>query len=302
MPSSFVELIGARLHARDALAGPSHIVDQLIAERAIRLSAHPLWPLLRPLLYRFLHYHEAVRMADEIAPLPGWEALEYISRLLALDTRVAGLENIPARGGFILACSHPTGIADGIAVFDILKRVRRDIAIFANRDALRVSSRFGDILIPVEWRAGEKTLSKSRDTLAHTARAFAQGRAVVLFCSGRIAYWSGDRLTERPWQSSVVALARRYRVPVVPVNVSSRNSSLFYLVSRKSTELRDMTVFHELLNKKGKPFTLTVGRPIGPDALEGDPHEVTQRLQDHTVLALPEDPLAEFTPALPAAA
>ena len=297
MPSSFVELIGARLHARDLLAGPPHIVDQLIAERAKGLSAHPLWPLMRPVLYGFLHYREAVRMADEIARLPGWDALDYLSRLLEIDLHVTGIENIPRTGGFILACSHPTGIADGIAVVDMLKHVRRDIAIFANRDALRVSPRFADVLIPVEWRAGEKSHSKSRATLQHTAHAFADRKAVVLFPAGRIAFRDGDRLAERPWQGSLVALARRYAVPVVPVNVSSRNSPLFYFVSRKSTELRDMTVFHELLNKTGKPFALTIGRPIAPGALEGDTADITQRLQDHTVLSLREDPLAEFQAA-----
>lgn len=293
MPSSFVELIGARLLARDQ-AGSAHIVDQLIAERATGLSSHPLWPLMRPVLYRFLHYKEAVRMADEIAPLSGWDALDYLSRLLAIDLRVAGLENIPQTGGFILACSHPTGIADGIAVVDMLKQVRRDIAIFANRDALRVTPRLVDVLIPVEWRVGEKTHAKSRMTLEQTAKSFDEKRAVVLFPSGRIAFWNGDHLEERPWQSSLVALARRYAVPIVPVNVSSRNSPLFYFVSKKSTELRDMTVFHELLNKKGKPFMLTVGRQIRPEALDGDLVEVTRRLQDHTVLKLGSDPLAEF--------
>lgn len=293
MPSSFVELIGARRLAGQ-FSGNVHIVDQLIAERAKGLSSHPMWPVMRPVLYRFLHYREAVGMADEIAPLSGWDALDYLSRLLAIDLRVLGIENIPATGGFILACSHPTGIADGIAVVDMLKKIRRDIAIFANRDALRVSPRFADVLIPVEWRAGEKSHAKSRHTLEMTARAFAESRAVVLFPSGRIAFWNGDHLAERPWQASLVALARRYEVPIVPVNVSARNSPLFYFVSRKSTELRDMTVFHELLNKKGKPFTLTVGKAIDPDRLDGDVAELTARLQEHTVVALRGDPRVEF--------
>lgn len=295
MPSSFVELIGARLLARDLPGGTPHVVDQLIAERATGLSSHPMWPLMRPVLYRYLHYKEAVRMADEIAPLSGWEVLEYVSRLLSIDIQAKGVDNIPKSGGFILACSHPTGIADAIAVFDILKDARRDLALFANRDALRVSPRLGDILIPVEWRAAEKSHSKSRATLEHTARAFNGGKAIVLFPSGRIAFWDKDHLAERPWQTTLVALARRYGVPVVPVNVSSRNSWFFYLASRKSTELRDMTVFHELLNKKGKPFAITVGKPIMPELLEGDLVELTRQLQDHTVLKLRDDPLAEFS-------
>lgn len=271
-----------------------HVVDQLIAERATRLSQHPTWPFLRPILYRIFDYRLAVSMADDIAPLPGHEAMAYLSRLLSLDITIDGAENIPASGGFVLAPSHPTGIADGIAVFDLLKSMRPDMAIFANRDAVRVTPQFTDLIIPVEWRQGEKTHAKSRDTLEMTARAFAAGKAVVLFPSGRIAHWKEGRLTERPWQTSVVALARRYRVPIVPTRITARNSGLFYFLSKYSTELRDMTVFHELLNKKGRAFSITVGRPIAADRLDGDAAEVTAALQEHTLFALAKDRDAEF--------
>ena len=40
-----------------------HIVDILIAERAPHLRASPLWPVLRPLLYRMLDYAKARAMA-----------------------------------------------------------------------------------------------------------------------------------------------------------------------------------------------------------------------------------------------
>ena len=297
MPSTFADLIATRILPRDISHDSKHIVDQLIAERATGLSAHPLWPLMRPVLYRFLHYAEAVRMADEIAPMSGREVLDFVSRLLALDTQVKGAERIPAKGGFILACSHPTGIADAIAVFDVLKSSRSDIAIFANRDALRVSPRLGELLIPVEWRQGEKSHAKSRVTLEKTARAFAEERAIVLFPSGRIAFWDKDHVEERPWQTTLVALARRYEVPIVPVSVTSRNSWLFYFVSPRSTELRDMTVFHELLNKKHKPFAVNVGKAVTPDQLTGDLVDLTSKLQQHTVNVLRDNADAEFSPA-----
>src|SRR5690606_14450681 len=112
--------------------------------------------------------------------------------------------------------------------------------------------------------------------------------------AGPIAFWHEGRLTERPWQNSVVALAQRYRCPIVPANLSARNSGLFYLLSRFSTELRDMTVFHELLKKKGRPFSITFGKPIAAAALAGDPAEVTARLQHHAVTALAQDADADF--------
>ncbi len=288
-------------HAVDSTAiahpyGPPsrHVIDELIAERAQTLSRRLSWSVLRPLLLRFLHYHEAVRMADAVATMSGHDAMEHISGLLSLDIDLTGEGRIPRQGAFILAPNHPTGIADGIAIFDALKRRRPDMAIFANRDALRVAPRFREVLIPVEWRPGEKTHAKSRDTLTETARAFADERAVVLFPSGRIAYWHDGRLTERPWQNSTVQLARRYAVPIVPVHIAARNSGLFYLLSRWSTELRDITIFHELLNKRGSRVSITVGAPVPPAALEGELAAVTRRLQDHTVEALARDPAARF--------
>lgn len=272
----------------------ARIIDQLIAERTVGLASNPFWPMIRPLLYRFFNYPQAVAMAEEVSGLSGFASLAYISDLLDLDITVTGLERMPATGAFILAPTHPTGIPDGIAVFDIMKDVRRDFVIFANRDAVRVNERFRDHIIPVEWRPEHKTRAKSRDTLEMTARAFAVGRAIVLFPSGRIAYWHEDRLTERPWQTSLVSLARRYEVPVVPANITARNSGLFYLLSKYSTELRDMTLFHELLNKKSSAFTITIGHPIAADALDGDQAEVTARLQHHAEHELRADPDARF--------
>jgi putative hemolysin len=286
--------VGMALAFDAAPADQKHIVDVLIAERGERMVKHPLWPILRPLLYRTLHYHEAVRMADDLAPLSGLDGLEYLSSLLKLSMTVTGRERIPTEGGFILVANHPTGIADGIAVYDAIKPVRTDLAIFTNRDAVRVNRRFADVLIPVEWRAREKSSSKTRETLKETNRAVDEGRAIIVFPSGRIAYWANGGLNERPWQTSAVAIARRYGLPVLPVHVSARNSGLFYWFANWNTELRDMTVFHEVLNKKGKPFSVHFGPMIGPEMLDGDLNHVTARLQSHCAEELKHNHHAEF--------
>ena len=277
-------------------SGPvqEHIVDTLIAERGERIVKHPLWPLVRPFLHKVLHYRQAVAMADAIAPLSGIEGLDYLSGLLTLDMTVSGRERIPASGGFIMVANHPTGIADGIAVFDALKPVRRDLSIFTNRDAVRVNRRFADVLVPVEWRASHKSAAKTRETLKETNRAVEAGRAIVIFPSGRIAYWAEGGLNERPWQGSAVAMAKRYGLPVLPAHVSARNSWLFYWFANWNTELRDMTVFHEVLNKKGKPFGVTFGPMIEPGQLDGDIHKVTAALQNHCAVTLASDGDARF--------
>lgn len=272
----------------------SHIVDQLIAERGHTLVRHPLWPLFKPVLYKVLHYREAVTMADAVAPMSGTDSFQHVSDLLKLDVHVSGKHHLPRDGGFILVSNHPTGVPDGIAVFDMIKDVRDDLIFFANRDAVRVNPRLADIIIPVEWREDAKSHAKSRETLVRTNSAFKAGRAIALFPSGRIAYWSGNGLKERPWQATGIQLAKRYNVPIVPMNMDARNSWLFYLLAHRTPELRDMTVFHELLNKKGKRFDMTIGAPIMPDALDGDVQDLTVKLQAHCEHALKADKKAIF--------
>jgi putative hemolysin len=107
---------------------------------------------------------------------------------------------------------------------------------------------------------------------------------------------ANDRLNERPWQTSAISLARKQGLPVLPINVQARNSWLFYWFANSGfTELRDMTVFHELLNKRGKTFKIRFG-PLIPNAriAAGDAAEVTARLQDHVVHSLAADPAAAF--------
>ena len=128
-----------------------HIVDVLIAERAPRLTASPFWPAARPALYSVLNYRAAVRMADAIRDLSGAETLDYVSDLLRLKVTTVHLDRLPATGRSLVVCNHPTGIADGVAVYDAIRRRRPDAIFFANADAIRVSPRLAETIIPVEW-------------------------------------------------------------------------------------------------------------------------------------------------------
>jgi putative hemolysin len=267
-----------------------HIVDVLIAERAPKLAKSPAWPVLRPLLYALLDYGKARRMAEAIAPMPGRAALDYVSDLLALKVRASGLDRLPASGRLVVVCNHPTGIADGVAVFDTLKALRPDICFYANADAHRVVPRFGEVLIPVEWVEAKRTRERTRATLNLTREALEAERCLVIFPAGRLARREPDGVLRDPtWMSSALSLARKYEAPVLPVHLAGPYSAMFHFFHGFSEELRDITLFHELLNKRGRAFDLIVGPLIAPDALDGDPVEVTQRLKTYVEATLRGD-------------
>src|SRR6185437_5460582 len=156
-------------------------------ERAPKLSASPVWPLVRPLLYRLLDYRKARAMADAIAPMSGHEAIEYVSGLLQVKVEVAGLDRLPREGRTIIVANHPTGIADGIAVHDALKADRPDMVFYAIADAHRVSARLSEVLIPVEWVEEKRTRERTRLALQMTREAMEAERALMIFPAGRLA-------------------------------------------------------------------------------------------------------------------
>ena len=275
--------------------GQDHVVDVLIAERAPRLTASIIWPLVRPALYALLGYGKARRMADAIAHLSGQGTLEHVSNLLDLKVSTSNLDRVPATGRCLVVCNHPTGIADGIAVYDAISQRRADAIWFANADALRVSPRLAEVLIPVEWVVAKRTREKTRATLEAARSAFEAERCVVMFPAGRLARAGRDgTLTDPEWAPTAASLARKYGATVIPIHVTGPHSTLFHLFNRVSPELRDITLFHELLNKRKMAFRLSVGKSIAPSRLDSDATRATYALKAFTERVLASQPDADF--------
>jgi putative hemolysin len=273
-----------------------HIVDVLIEERAPRLAGGPFWPLARPALYQALNYKTARAMADAIAPLGGRAALDHVSRILDLKVRDRFLaERLPANGRCVIVANHPTGIADGVAVYDAVKRTRPDVCFFANADAHRVCPGFIDVLIPVEWVTAKRTIEKTKRTLRMANQAFNEERPVMIFPAGRLARMENGQATDPDWEPSAVSMARKNKAPIIPIHVQGPYPFLFHTFDKFSKELRDITLFHELLNKKGQGYDLIVGPPIPPEQLAGDAEDTTLKLKRYVERQLPDDPDTPFS-------
>ena len=108
-------------------------------------------------------------------------------------------------------------------------------------------------------------------------QAFRDDRLIVIFPSGRLARPTPVGLIERAWLESGVSRAQKYDCPIVPMHIQGHNSLLYYLLWFLNTELKDMTLFRELLNKSGQRYHLQIGAPIRSTA---DPAALTPALRN----------------------
>ena len=245
-----------------------HRIEPLIAERAPWLyRSRPGTRIIRSGLHKMLGYKTTVEIAKTFEHAPPSEIMGTMGARLAKSVTVSGLGNIPAHGAALVVANHPTGIADGIILNHLLSQARPDAYFFANSDILRILPQMSSMIAPVEWRIEKRCHAKTRETMAYVRQATNEGRMGVIFPSGRLAKRRGLRLYERPWMASAAMLARKFDLPVIPVNIQARNSALFYLFDALHPTLRDITLFHETLNKSKQPFRVTVGEPISAAAL-----------------------------------
>ena len=91
--------------------------------------------------------------------------------------------------------------------------------------------------------------------------------------------------------ASAATIARKFDVPIIPIRLSARNSFLFYALDALHPTLRDITLFHETLNKSRQHFDVTIGAPIQPTDLPASSEEAIVVLKTQT-LALEGKPTA----------
>ena len=259
-------------------------IDDLIFERAPWLDARTATArTARRVLNQMLGYDKTVNLAEALRDDSAAAIMRHMGEMLAKQVQTSGLGHLPATGPALVVANHPTGIADGIILHHLVSKRRPDVYAMANKDILRLLPQMEDMICPVEWRLEKRTHASARETMHYVRKAKDDGRVGLIFPSGRLAKRRGLNLKERPWMSSTAMLARKFALPVVPVNIQARNSLLFYLFDLIHPTLRDITLFHETLNKDSQPFRVTVGAPIPGEDLPRNADEGIAVLKEATL-------------------
>ena len=269
-----------------------HPIDEIIEERCPKLMSNKyLWSVIKPTIFKIFKYQTAKKITDDISNISGFECFTYLTNLLKFNLDIRNIELVPEHGPIILAGNHPTGLTDGIVMFEVMKDRRPDYTLYANIDMIKLSKGFEDIIIPVDWNDDNKNIGKSKEILKRTKETLNEGKCLLVFPSSRLSKRKGLKLFERPWLNTIVKLSKKYNAPIIPFHMDGHNSLFYYFLDIFNEELKNICLFSELVNKEEFKYTITFGRQIDPMDINGDIDKETLRIQNHVEFTLGNPPL-----------
>jgi putative hemolysin len=196
-----------------------------------RAASHVARPLLSrlPPIKRLLTVY---RTARDGAPQAFAERiLDTMKITVAL--RRGSLDMIPGAGPVIVAANHPHGAADGLALLSLVRQVRPDVRLLANR-LLAAIPELREACCFVDPFSRPAAAARSRPGLRSALRWLRQGGTLIVFPAGEVARCTGaDGVPcERAWLDTTGRLALATGASIVPAFIDGRNSPLFYRAAR----------------------------------------------------------------------
>ncbi len=191
------------------------------------------------------------------------------------------IKNIPAEGRILIVANHPIGTLDGLALLKLVRSVRPDVRIVANR-LLSFMEPLQSVFLEVDVLGKRKTFKKA--AYQSMQAALENEEAVVIFPAGEVSRLTPQGVRDGQWQSGFIKLARKTHSPVLPIHINASNSALFYAVSMLYKPLSTLLLVEEMFNKPGQQIAFTIGEPIPSQAFNKDQlssKELSQRCRKH---------------------
>ena len=202
------------------------------------------------------------RHADTPGPQFVRDLLEDLGIKLKIDNEQV-LDNLP-QGAFITVSNHHFGALDGIILINLIASRRPGYKVMLNMILNHIKAMRPNF-IAVDAMASDdpKKRAVSMTGIREVIRLVRQGEPVGFFPAGAVAKvnWRG-RLKDREWQSSVIQLIEKLKVPVIPIFFHGSQSWMFNFLGVVCWQLRTFMHPHEVFNKRGKTFHISVGEPI----------------------------------------
>jgi putative hemolysin len=184
---------------------------------------------------------------------------------ITIDVDEKELKNIPKEGGFITVSNHPYGALDGIILMSLLYAQRPDYRLMANYLLQRVEP-LKELFVPVNPFQHEHQDKRNITGFRKVISLLNADTPIGFFPSGEVSTWQSDKrkVTDKPWDKSVVRLIKKAGKPIIPIYFEGGNSRLFHTLGLIHPLLRTAQLPSEFLNMQGAVIKLRIGKPILP--------------------------------------
>ena len=154
------------------------------------------------------------------------------------------------------------GGIDGILLLKLLLEKRPDFKIMANFLLQRIEP-LAPYVLPVNPFEDRKDVKSSVVGFKHTIAHLKEGKPLGLFPAGEVSVTKeGQLMVDKPWEEAAMKLAKKAKVPIVPIYFHAKNSKLFYFLASLSDTLRTANLPSELLTQKQRTIYIRIGKPI----------------------------------------
>jgi putative hemolysin len=195
-----------------------------------------------------------------------------------------GLENIPEKGGAIIASNHPVGGLDAIALLYVIEKKRKDQFFIVNDVLLNIKN-MSDIFIGVNKHGKNKA-----EVLDKIDSYYSSENLILIFPAGLVSRkQKNGMIRDLEWKKSFITKAKKFDRVIIPVHISGRNSNFFYNLAKWRAQLKinaNIEMFYlmdEMVKQKGKSIHIKIGKPISPSTFDNQftDSQWAQKVKDH---------------------
>jgi len=212
-------------------------------------------------LRRIIHENEINDFLFSNRDYYGLDFVDAIIKGFGAIIEVKGVENIPLTGRYIIASNHPLGALDGVALMQVIGKVRRDI-VFPVNDLLMYLPNLQELFIPIN-KHGSNT-----ENIELIHNTFNSDKLILYFPAGLVSRKQKGSIKDLEWKKTFISKAKQYNRDIIPVYIQGKNSNFFYNLAsvRKKLKIKAnmemMFLPDEMYRQKNKMIKITIGSPI----------------------------------------
>lgn len=215
-----------------------------------------------------------------------WEAAMRLLQL-QLDYDAGQLAQLPATGPLVIVANHPFGLVDGLMIGNLANRVRNDFKVLTNARLYPPDPDVQRYILPIDFDPGPDAQATTLKTRAIARQHLTEGGCLIVFPAGGVATTPtpfARQAVDLDWKPFTARLVHAAQATVVPMFFHGQNSRLFQIASHISMTARLAFLLHEVANKIGGVFRVTIGDIIPYSEVTSirDPHELCRYLRQRT--------------------